>query len=194
MQEFIEEFRPTAETRILDVGGTETNWRLVDVPSPVVLLNLTIPEHPPELPPNFRWVAGDGCDLQYADGEFDICFSNSTIEHLHTLENQRRCAAEIRRVARSYYVQTPARSFPFEPHWLGFFLHWLPRTWQARVARWGTLYGLAVKPSPVEVEALIDEYRLLSYREMQELFPDAEIRRERFMFLPKSYVAVRAPV
>jgi Methyltransferase domain len=191
MAAFVDEFRPTAETRILDVGGTETNWGLVEVPSQIVLLNLTIPEHPAETPSNMQWVAGDGCNLTYGDDEFDICFSNSTIEHLHTRENQRRFAAEVRRVARSYYVQTPARSFPFEPHWLGFFVHWLPRRWQPRIARWGTLYGLAMKPTSSEVRELIDEYRLLSYREMEELFPDAEIRRERFLLMPKSYVAVR---
>jgi hypothetical protein len=191
MSAFVDEFHPTATARILDVGGTETNWRFVNVPSQIVLLNLTIPAHQPDVPPNMQWVVGDGCDLQYGDGEFDICFSNSTIEHLHTLENQRRFAAEVRRVARSYFVQTPARSFPFEPHWLGFFLHWLPRRWQPRLARWGTLYGLAMKPSPDQVHALIDEYRLLSYREMRELFPDAEIRRERFMLMTRSYLAVR---
>ena len=54
-----------------------------------------------------------------------------------------------------------------------------------------TLYGLVAKPSREEVDALIDEYRLLSYREMRVLFPDAEIRRERFLLMPKSYVAVR---
>jgi hypothetical protein len=191
MEAFVDEFGPTGSSCILDVGGTETNWRFIDIPSRIVLLNLTVPEGGDERASNIEWVAGDGCDLQYDDDAFDICFSNSTIEHLHTYENQQRFAAEVRRVARSYYVQTPAKSFPFEPHWLGFFVHWLPRRWQPRVARWGTVYGLAVKPSPSEVDALVDEYRLLSYREMRALFPDGEIRRERFLLMPKSYVAVR---
>jgi len=191
MEAFVDEFAPTGSSSILDVGGTETNWRFVDIPSRIVLLNLTVPEGGDERATNIEWVAGDGCELQYDDDAFDICFSNSTIEHLHTYENQQRFAAEVRRVARSYYVQTPAKSFPFEPHWLGFFVHWLPRRWQPRGARWGTVYGLAVKPSPSEVDALVDEYRLLSYREMRALFPDGEIRRERFLLMPKSYVAVR---
>lgn len=191
MEAFVDEFAPTGASGILDVGGTETNWRFVDVPSRIVLLNLTVPEPGDARPSNIEWVAGNGCDLHYDDDEFDICFSNSTIEHLHTYENQKRFAAEVRRVAPSYYVQTPAKSFPFEPHWLGFFVHWLPRRWQPRVARWGTLYGLAFKPTASEVDALIDEYRLLSYREMRELFPDGEIRRERFLLMPKSFVAVR---
>ncbi len=191
MNAFVAEFAPTGASNILDVGGTETNWRFVELPSRIVLLNVTLPERADDSPPNVEWVVGDGCDLQYEDGAFDICFSNSTIEHLHTYENQKRFASEVQRVARSYYVQTPAKSFPFEPHWLGFFIHWLPRRWQPRIARWGTVYGLAFKPSPSEVDELIDEYRLLSYREMRELFPDGEIRRERFLLMPKSYVAVR---
>jgi hypothetical protein len=41
------------------------------------------------------------------------------------------------------------------------------------------------------VRELVDEYRLLTYDEVCALFPDCEIRRERFLGLTKSYVAVR---
>jgi methyltransferase family protein len=191
MQRFADEFRPTAVTSILDIGGTPFNWRLVDVPARVVLLNVIVPPDDGTLPENLSWAEGDGCDVPYRDAEFDVCFSNSTIEHLHSFENQQRFAAEVRRVARSYYVQTPARSFPLEPHWLGLFVHWLPLTWQKRIVRRFTVYGLVMKPSPAQIDSLLEEYRLLSYGELRDLFPDAEIRRERFMLLPKSYVAVR---
>jgi hypothetical protein len=190
MRHFMQQFRPSAGTRILDVGGTALNWSFVDVRSDVVLLNPVAPRDA-SLPPNLTWAEGDGCALPYGDAEFDVCFSNSTIEHLHTRDNQERFASEVRRVAGAYYVQTPARSFPLEPHWLGFFVHWFPRGWQRRLVRYVTLYGLVIKPDRPQIDALLDEYRLLSYREFQELFPDAEIRRERFMLLTKSYVAVR---
>jgi len=190
MQRFADEFRPTAATKILDIGGTPFNWRFVDVTARIVLLNVIVPTDDAPLPVNLSWAEGDGCDLPYGDGDFDICFSNSTIEHLHNLENQQRFAREVRRVSRSYYVQTPARSFPLEPHWLGLFVHWLPRAWQKRIVRRFTVYGLVMKPTPAQIDALLAEYRLLSYGELQRLFPDAEIRRERFLLLTKSYVAV----
>lgn len=38
---------------------------------------------------------------------------------------------------------------------------------------------------------LVDEVRLLSKREMKEMFPDCHIITERFLLMPKSYIAVR---
>jgi hypothetical protein len=142
-------------------------------------------------PGNVEYVLGDGKSVPYADGEFDICFSNSTIEHMSRLELQHRFANEVRRVARGVWLQTPARRFPFEPHWLSPFVHWLPKSWQRHLGRNFTVYGWMLRPSKEDVAELVDELRLLSYREMQELFPDCEIRRERFFGLTKSYIAVR---
>jgi hypothetical protein len=48
-----------------------------------------------------------------------------------------------------------------------------------------------LRPTSEDVSQRVDELRLLTYREMQELFPDCEIRRERFLGLTKSYIAVR---
>jgi hypothetical protein len=191
MDEFLATFRPTAETRILDVGGTDTNWRLRPVTADVTLLNIVVPPETEELPPNLRYVKGDATALHYPDGAFDICLSNSTIEHVHTWERQRSFASEVRRVGRGLWVQTPAREFFFEPHWLTPFVHWLPPRWQRHLGRNATVYGLAFRPSRAQVDELVGEYRLLTYREMQQLFPDCEIRRERFLGLTKSYIAVR---
>jgi hypothetical protein len=39
---------------------------------------------------------------------------------------------------------------------------------------------------------MFDSIRLLSYRDMVSLFPDATIRKEKFLGLTKSLIAVRS--
>jgi len=191
MRAFAREFAPDASTRILDVGGTAFNWSLLDVPACLTLLNLEPPHGPSALPEGAVAVVGSGTRLPHADGSFDVAFSNSVIEHVVEPEARRRFAAELRRVGRGLWVQTPARGFPVEPHLMGVFVHWLPRRWQRRLIRGLTLWGWLARPGADEVEAFLDGTRLLDARELAELFPDCEIRRERFLGLPKSYVAVR---
>jgi len=56
-------------------------------------------------------------DLQLnQDGEFDLVFSNSVIEHVGDFERMRQFVHEARRVAKSYWIQTPSKWFPIEPH------------------------------------------------------------------------------
>ena len=59
------------------------------------------------------------------------------------------------------------------------------------MARW-TPWGIMQRPSPEQIAVMVEETRLLRRREMQRLFPDCEIRTERFFGWPKSYIAVRA--
>jgi len=168
------------------------NWNLVGYPGPVVLANIVPIEHVGAMPANIEYVQADGTNLPFGDGEFSIAFSNSVIEHLHTFEKQQAFAAEIRRAAGRIWVQTPARSFPIEPHYLAPIVHYLPKSWQRRLIRNFTLYGWIARPSQETVNELVDECRLLNYDEMKALFPDCEIRRERVLGLTKSYVALRS--
>lgn len=191
MRAFAREFRPSARTRVLDVGGTPFNWSLVDSPARVTLLNVEPLASSEPLPPNLSAVTGSGTRLEFPDGAFDVAFSNSVIEHVGSWTAQQAFARELRRVGRGVWVQTPARSFFVEPHLMGGFIHWLPRAWQRRLIRWLTLWGWLARPSPRQVERFLDETRLLDAAEMRELFPDCEIRRERVLGLTKSYVAVR---
>jgi hypothetical protein len=186
MAAFAAEFGTRPQMTVLDVGGTALNWELLDQRPDVLLLNIRAQEAP-----GFPTAVGDGTDLPYPDRSFDVCFSNSVIEHLSTLANQQRFAAEVRRVADNIWVQTPARSFPFEPHYLTPFIHWLPKALRRRLVRRLTVYGWIHRPTREQVDALIDEYRPLSAHELRRLFPDCELRRERFLGLTKSYVVVR---
>jgi hypothetical protein len=138
-----------------------------------------------------RQIRGDGRRLPFADGAFDVAYSNSVIEHVGDGEDQRRFAAEVRRVAARLWVQTPSRWFPVEPHLVAPFVHFLPRRLQHVLARWATPWGWENRPSAEQARAFVDGIRLLTFREMRELFPDCEILRERFLGLTKSFVALR---
>ena len=94
-------------------------------------------------------------------------------------------------MGRGLWVQTPARGFPIEPHLMTPFLHYLPLAWRRRLLRNFSVWGWIARPSQKAVEDFLRQTRLLGYQEMRELFPDCEIRRERFLGLTKSYVAVR---
>jgi hypothetical protein len=193
MKTFFTLFSPTDQTQVLDIGGAPNTWlneSRDDARFTVTLVNLRYPDSR-LADDRFIPLSGDATDLPFADTSFDIAFSNSVIEHMTTWERQQAFAREARRVAGKLWIQTPARSFPLEPHLLAPYFQYLPRGLQARLARHFTLWGLLTKPSPERVEEMLSDIRLLTYREMKQLFPDCRILRERILGLTKSYVAVR---
>jgi hypothetical protein len=193
MRRFAREFGITNETRILDVGGTPFNWLLLDVRPRITIVNM--PRAREAFDEHFTSVFADGRALPFADHSFDIVFSNSVIEHVGDGESQRQFAEEITRVGRAYWVQTPNRIFPVEPHLLTPFLHFLPAAWQRRIARKFTVWALIERPSPDRWEFYIEHYlrdiRLLDAGDLRRLFPGAEIVRERLGGLTKALIAVR---
>ncbi len=189
MRLFVETLGVTAETRILDIGGDLFNWGLVDFAPRITILNLE--EAPDGLPANVEWLVGDARALPVADHSFDVCYSNSVIEHMYTWTGQQQFAAELRRAAPAYFVQTPSRSFPVEPHYLTPFIHWVPDHRRARLLRHLTVWGWMTKPTLEDSRAMVDEIRLVTRAEMRALFPDAEIEEERVAGLTKSLLAIR---
>jgi len=113
--------------------------------------------------------------LPFEDGRFDLAYSSSVIEHVPP-DRRAAFAAEVRRVARGWFVQTPARSFPIEPHALLPFAHWLP-------------VGLRRPYWRLGAQGHWEEIDLLGRREMEALFGPAEA--ERVGPLAKSWVCVR---
>jgi methyltransferase family protein len=125
--------------------------------------------------PGRRFVRGDARALPFEDGSFDIAYSNSLVEHLHPGDRD-RFAAEIRRVARRYWVQTPNRFFPVEPHVLLPGFQFLPEPARRRLWRLG-------------MRGQYEQIELLGAAELRRLFPDAVIVRESFAGMTKSLIA-----
>lgn len=194
MREFMSEFEPGPGMRVLDVGGTASMWKLAQRGAQVILLNM--PREAEAFEPGFWTVAGDACALPFRDHSVDVVFSNSVIEHVGSQERQQQFAAEVRRVGRSYWVQTPNRWFPVEAHLLMPFVHWLPRRWQAAMVRRFSIWELVEHPSEDRrtfyIEHYLQDVRLLDAGALARLFPDAEIRRERFLGWTKSLIAVKS--
>jgi SAM-dependent methyltransferase len=164
----------SAETRIVDVGCGTAGLRALEPGLDVTGVDV---DHRPGYPGPF--VRADATErLPFADNQFDLAYSNSVIEHIAP-ERRAAFAREIRRVARGWWVQTPAWSFPIEPHALLPFAHWLPAP--ARRAYW----RLGAAGSWEEIE-------LLRRGELAELFGEPVIA-ERVGPLAKSWIAVRAP-
>ena len=186
----------TAETRVLDVGGTPDIWLLLPQPPRIVFLNL--PRTREEVLEGMPWaqrVYGDGRKLPFADGAFDLVFSNSVIEHLGSRESQQEFALEVMRVGRGYWVQTPNRRFPVETHLLTPLVHLLPKRWQRWLVPRFTVWELVRRPRPDQREFYLRHYlediRLLTAADMMSLFPGANLVQERFLGLVKSLIAVR---
>jgi hypothetical protein len=178
------------QARVLDVGGGDYPWDLLNPAAHITILNLTRPDTVPE-GSRYAFVVGDGTDLQYSDMHFDLVFSNSVIEHVGNHEAQRRFADEMRRVGRSVYCQTPNKWFPIEPHLIAAFIHWLPYRIARRVVRYCSIWGLVARPNQEQIDEFLLGTRLLTLSEFKKLYPDCRISFERVFCLTKSFIAVR---
>jgi SAM-dependent methyltransferase len=139
LQLFLDELRPTAETTVLDVGADELAFGEGDGcgtlnffeehypwPERITALGLQDGSGFRARYPGIRYVQGDACALPFADGEFDIVFSNAVIEHVGERASQRQMVAEAVRVGRRAFITTPNRRFPVEVHTRLPLVHWLP--------------------------------------------------------------------
>ena len=111
----------TPQTRIVDVGCGTGGLRAL---APALdVTGVDVVERPSYPGPFVRADATER--LPFDDGAFDLAYSNSVIEHIAP-ERRAAFANEIRRIAHGWWIQTPAWSFPVEPHALLPFAHWLP--------------------------------------------------------------------
>lgn len=185
MTEFESTTGITDDTTVLDVGGAIGTWDGAHVRPHLVLLNVKPPRTA-----DGRAVAvvGDGTQLPFRSGSFDLVFSNSVIEHVGDVQRQRQFAKEVTRVGRRFYVQTPNRRFPVEPHLMTPLVHFAPVKWRRRLLRNFTVWGLLARPTQAYVDEFVDETRLLDAADMTYMFPRGELSRERVFGLTKSLI------
>jgi SAM-dependent methyltransferase len=182
---------------VLDLGGTYGFWstwrdRFDFNRTKVTCINVDVDHEivSDSIPVVIR--NGDATDLsEYADRSFDVVFSNSVVEHVGDWARMKQFAAEAKRIGHSYFVQTPYFWFPVEPHARTPFLHWLPQSWAYRIVMAKPCGFWPKAHSVSEAVDTLQSARMLDYRQFEALFEDASIRRERFLGLTKSLIAVR---
>jgi hypothetical protein len=188
LKQFEADFPAACYRNVIDVGGTPAFWG--ESERDLTLVNIGFANQPSN--PRIKLEVGSGMHLQHSDNSFDLAFSNSTIEHLGTYANQKLFAAELRRVSGTVYCQTPNRWFPFEVHYWSLFLHWFPSLLDHYfVLRYLTGWGWLVRPSRKEALEYHAALNILTRSEFARLFPDCEIRTEKFLGMTKSFTAVR---
>jgi SAM-dependent methyltransferase len=187
---------------ILDLGGGDgkyiasvvpghKNVTVADIDQKKLAIAESLHAHKPK-------VLQESSTLPFEDGEFDIVFCSSVIEHVtgpkdevghitstaafevQASEHQRKFAEEVRRIGRGYFVQTPYKYFPIESHTIApGFVVLLPRAMQLEIWKRWPFYNH------------VPDFSLLTVRVMKRCFPDSEIYLESVFGLTKSIMAVR---
>lgn len=129
---FFESLGLSEDARILDVGCGRLGLRAYEPGRDITGVDL----RPVEGYPGPFVQADVLSGLPFADGEFDLVHCSSVIEHVAP-EDRPAFIAELRRVGRRLFLQTPAYSFPIEPHAVLPFAHWLPPGLRRRYWRLG---------------------------------------------------------
>jgi hypothetical protein len=205
----LELLRPPTGALLLDLGGADGSFaaRLVQR-RPDLRITVADVSDAPLRARQLHGFAAVSLDpdeerLPFETGAYDVVLSNSVIEHVtlprdeclrgvgSEAEWRRRAfarqavfAQEIRRVGRAWFVQTPHPGFPIDAH------TWLPFTSRLHHS---TLRRLIRFTDRLWVKRCdVVDWHLLDIAAMRQLFPDATLRVERALGLPKSILAWRA--
>ena len=190
--ELIKRLVPAIEgSKVIDVGGALPFWRAVGPilkPASVRIFNIDAHRTTMFETRHEDWLSVtlyDGNRIPVEDRDADFVMCNSVIEHVPPSQRA-NLAREVRRVGRTYIVQTPSRGFPLELHFGLPFLHWLPRPIGRQIAAFSP-FALLGK---VDGKQYFDDTRLLPVSELKGYFPGARIETESFLGLPKSNIAI----
>ncbi len=204
---FRDAFNIGPETKILDLGGGTGGHiaSILDGPADVTVADISESDLAQAARRGFSTVQleGDEDVMPFEDDTFDVVFCSSVIEHVtgpkedmrwmtddrkfneNADRYQGQFAAELRRIGKGYFVQTPYKYFIVESHsWLPVFIVMMPRWLMVPTIRFtNRFWPKGTRP----------DFRLYTRKQMREQFPDSEIDSERVLGMTKSLIAVKKP-
>jgi SAM-dependent methyltransferase len=140
---FMAEFQPTSSTSVLDLGvsdeeNSEANILEKHYPFQRRLTcaglgngQLVLSSYP-----GIEYIKiFAGRPLPFADGAFDIVYSNAVLEHVGGREQRRHFIEEALRIGRSVFITVPNRWFPIEHHTGIPFMHFNKRLFRSALRR-----------------------------------------------------------
>lgn len=185
------------EWKICDLGGSRHFWEKLAIDkfplSNITIYNISEDETQSIVPSEGKVdeiavVIYDGKKIPAEDVAFDLIVCNSVLEHVPP-EQRANLVAEMRRVAKHVFIQTPAYEFIIEPHFIMPFVHWLPRElgyWVVHISPWRFLS----RPTPETIAGYYWNTLLLTKGEIESLFPTESIQSEKFLGATKSYYVI----
>ncbi|NNJ27888.1 hypothetical protein LzC2_39980 [Planctomycetes bacterium LzC2] len=187
---------PARAVKVLDAGGFDSFWKALPAElvakCRVTLLDPGLKKPPREArDPRFEYLTGDVCELRrWRTGEFDLAFSQGTLDHLGMYERQERFAAELRRVARRYAVRTPNLWFPIDPDYRVPLWQFLPQRMRIAILCRTAVGWVDRAENREDAVRWVEETRLVTASELRRLFPDGRLMRERLCGLTKSFLMI----
>jgi SAM-dependent methyltransferase len=175
---------PSAPGFVLDLGGGPASFFAALYPRPENIILAEVEEalarKAAQRLPELNVVVADGERLPFGSAAIQTTICNSVIEHV---ANPDRLAAEINRVSRNFFLQTPNGRFPVETHsFIGIpFYNQLPGTTIKRML-------CALFRGNFDY---IRSVRYLPEARLKALFPAATLQYEKSLGLKKSFYLIQ---
>lgn len=168
---------------LLDLGGGPASFFAALFPrsEQIILLDLdfNLVAAGKQRYPSINALVANAERLPFADGAVALSVCNSVIEHV---DNPAALAGEIRRVSRSYFLQTPNGRFPVETHSLiGIPFY--------RSIPWARVRALICRIFRADF-AYVESVRYCPEEQLRALFPEARLAYERPLGLKKSFYLI----
>ena len=182
---------------VIDVGGTMDYWgKNLQYFDKSLLSRIDIINLPPietqETVINgvqINIFPGDALKLhETIDRRYDLVFSNSVIEHVDNLQDQKIMADAIMELGEYWFIQTPNPFFLIDSHSYFPYFYMIPLCLRAFLHRNFNLGFYKKQPDWLKSRIECENTRLLTLTELMHLFPGSKILKERILGFTKSFM------